>query len=286
VVFGDTERSRTFSKREVDMGSAVVAQAATSLENARLMHDLELSFQELQDTQERLIQTARLSAMGELAAAVAHQVNNPLTTIVVDTELMLSDEPADSRNYNSLQAVLRAGKRAASVARRLLAISRRHDPEEPFSPIEVIDTIKGVITLTKSHLERSHVKVIANLPSEPLPPVYAVHGQLDDVWLNLILNAHDALAGRTDGCITVDASYTFGNTYLEINVADNGPGIPEHIMSEIFKPFFTTKPPGEGTGLGLHICRQVIERVNGNISVESTPGNGTKFRVRLPVQLE
>jgi signal transduction histidine kinase/CheY-like chemotaxis protein len=286
VVFGDTERSRVFGKREVDMGRAIVAQAATSLENARLMHDLELSFQELKDTQDRLIQTARLSAMGELAAAVAHQVNNPLTTIVVDTELMLSDEPTNSRNYKSLEAVLRAGKRAASVARRLLAIARPHDPEAPVSSVDIIDTIKGVITLTKSHLERSHVKMIANLPSEPMPPVYAVQGQVDDVWLNLILNAHDALSGRKDGCITVNAAYTPGSSFIEVIIADNGPGIPEHIMTEIFKPFFTTKPIGEGTGLGLHICRQVIERVNGSIEVESTPNKGTKFVVRLPVQAE
>jgi signal transduction histidine kinase/CheY-like chemotaxis protein len=286
VVFGDTERSRIFSKREVDMGRAIVAQAATSLENARLMHDLELSFQELKDTQERLIQTARLSAMGELAAAVAHQVNNPLTTIVVDTELMLSDEPPTSRNYKSLEAVLRAGKRAAGVARRLLAIARPHDPEAPVSSVDVIDTVKGVITLTKSHLERSHVKLIANLPSEPMPSVYAVQGQIDDVWLNLILNAHDALVGRRDGCITVDTSYTPGSSFIEVTIADNGPGIPEHIMTEIFKPFFTTKPIGEGTGLGLHICRQVIERVNGSIEVDSSPNRGTRFVVRLPVQAE
>jgi signal transduction histidine kinase len=185
-----------------------------------------------------------------------------------------------------LEAVLRAGKRAAGVARRLLAIARPHDPEAPVSSVDVIDTVKGVITLTKSHLERSHVKLIANLPSEPMPSVYAVQGQIDDVWLNLILNAHDALVGRRDGCITVDTSYTPGSSFIEVTIADNGPGIPEHIMTEIFKPFFTTKPIGEGTGLGLHICRQVIERVNGSIEVDSSPNRGTRFVVRLPVQAE
>jgi signal transduction histidine kinase len=149
-----------------------------------------------------------------------------------------------------------------------------------------VDTVKGVITLTKSHLERSHVKVIANLPSEPMPSVYAVQGQLDDVWLNLILNAHDALTGRRDGCIVIDAIYIPGDSFMVVTIADNGPGIPEHVMSEIFKPFFTTKPIGEGTGLGLHICRQVIERVNGSIEVQSTVNKGTKFVVKLPIQPE
>jgi signal transduction histidine kinase len=119
-----------------------------------------------------------------------------------------------------------------------------------------------------------------------MPPVYAVQGQIDDIWLNLILNAHDALTGRRDGCITVDVDYTPGGSFIEVSIADNGPGIPEQIMNEIFKPFFTTKPIGEGTGLGLHICRQVIERVNGSIEVESVINKGTKFVVRLPVQSE
>jgi two-component system NtrC family sensor kinase len=283
VVFADTERSRTFSKGEIDMARAVIAQAATALENARLMHDLALSFQELKNTQERLIQAARLSAMGELAAAVAHQINNPLTTIVTDTELLLLDEPPTSRNYNSLNAVLRAGKRAAGVARRLLAIARPQDPSAPVDPIDVVDTLKGVMTLVKSHLERSHIQIVAKIPDVSLPPVMAVPGQLDDVWLNLLLNAHDALVGRPDGRIIVEVVYTAGRQYLDVIIADNGPGIPENVIGEIFKPFFTTKPVGEGTGLGLHICRQVIERVNGNISVESALEKGTRFVVRLPV---
>ena len=112
VLFGDTRYARLFSEREIDLGRAIVGQAATALENARLVHDLEYSLQELKDTQDRLVQTARLTAMGELAAAVAHQINNPLTTILVDTELMLLDEPEQSRNYRSLLAISRAGKRA------------------------------------------------------------------------------------------------------------------------------------------------------------------------------
>lgn len=284
VVFGDARRSRVFDSRSIDLGRTVTAQAATALENARLFHELERSLRELRDTQDRLVQTARLSAMGELAAAVAHQINNPLTTIMVDSEMMLMDEPPDSRNYRSLQAISRAGKRAAGVARRLLAIARPTDPEAPAQPIDVADTIEGILSLVKSHIERDRIRVIADLPDEKMPPVWAAPGLLDDIWLNLVMNAHDALMGRTDAQIVISAVYRPSLNEIQVRVSDNGPGIPAHLREEIFKPFFTTKPVGEGTGLGLHICRQTAERVGGSIEVNSVEGQGTTFLVRLPIE--
>jgi C4-dicarboxylate-specific signal transduction histidine kinase len=284
VLFVDTRRNRVFSQRNVDVAQTMVAQAATALDNARLVHDLERSLIELRETQDRLVQTARLSAMGELAAAVAHQINNPLTTIMVDSEMMLLDEPEDSRNYRSLQAINRAGKRAAGVARRLLAIAHPNNPDSPPQPIDVVDTIEGVLSLVKSHIERDRIQIIADLPAAPLPTVRAVQGQLDDIWLNLVMNAHDALMGREDAAIRIRAEYVSDDEVIQVTVAENGPGIPSQLVQEVIKPFFTTKPVGEGTGLGLHICRQTAERVGGNISVKSNPGEGTTFFVRLPVK--
>ncbi len=284
VLFADTRRNRIFSQRETDMGRAIVGQAATALENARLVHDLEKKVQELKEAQDRLVRSARLSAMGELAAAVAHQINNPLAAIMMDTEMMLQDTPPDSPNYASLQTISRAGKRASGVARRLLAIARPTDPEAPTVPIDVIDTIEGVLSLVKSHIERDRIQIVARLPAEKLPPVWAGQGQLDDVWLNLLMNAHDALMGREGAQIGIETSYLPSDDHIDVVVWDNGPGIPDHIKNEIFEPFFTTKPVGEGTGLGLHICRQVVERVGGSISVESKYNEGTRFLVRLPIQ--
>ena len=111
-----------------------------------------------------------------------------------------------------------------------------------------------------------------------------MQGQLDDIWLNLLLNAHDALVGRSDAQVGIQLDYEPGASFLDVVVWDNGPGIPKHIQTEIFKPFFTTKPVGEGTGLGLHISRQVVDRVGGEISVESAEEQGTRFLVRLPVK--
>lgn len=283
VLVGDTERSRVFSQREIDMARTIVGQASTALENANLLRDLELSLQELKDTQDRLVQTARLSAMGELAAVVAHQINNPLTTIVVDTELMMLKETPESPNYQTMQAILRAGKRAAGVAKRLLAVSRPNEPDSPTELIEVVDTINGVLSLVQTHIERDNIKIVANLPENPLPRVQAVRGQLDDVWLNLLMNAHDALFGQANAQINIDITYNHSKQRIEVRVWDNGPGIPNHIKRDIFNPFFTTKPVGEGTGLGLHICRQVIERVGGEIWVESEEGKGAHFFIHIPI---
>lgn len=283
ALFVDTQRSTAFGVHEIDLARAMTGHAATALENSRLVHDLEASLRELRETQGRLVQAARLSAMGELAAAVAHQVNNPLTTIVLDAELMLLNETPNSARYEALAAIMRAGKRAASVVRRLLTAVRSTDTDAPMQPIDVVATVVEVIALVKAHIERDRVRLVEKLPDRPLPPVFATPGHLDDVWLNLLLNAHDALQGREGAELGIEVAYNKQEESIDVIVWDNGPGIPANIVDEIFKPFFTTKPVGEGTGLGLHICRQVVERCGGSIDVRSAPEQGTRFLVRLPV---
>jgi C4-dicarboxylate-specific signal transduction histidine kinase len=285
VIFADTERDRQFSDREISLAKAIVGQAATALENANLVRDLELSFHELKNAQDRLVQAARLSAMGELAAVVAHQINNPLTTIIVDTELMLLDEPQDSPNYGSLMAIARAGKRAANVARRLLAIARPADASTESDLIDVVDTLRGVLSLVQTHIERGSVRITTDLPESSIPRVAAVKGRLDDIWLNLMMNAYDAInsSGQADGRIDVKVRFIPEKGSITVEILDNGPGIPDEIKHEIFSPFFTTKPVGEGTGLGLHVCREVVENVGGQITVESKVGEYTRFIVQVPV---
>lgn len=282
VVFADTIRGRVFGERDINLGQAVVGQAATALENAHLVTDLERSLSELRRTQQKLVQTARLTAMGELAAVVAHQINNPLTTIMVDSEMLLMDEPPDSPYHEVLTSIFRAGKRAAGVARRLLAIARPADAHTPIEALDIVENVQGVLSLVQTHLERDKIRVHLNVMAEPLPLVSAARGQLDDVWLNLLLNAHDALRHQSDAQVGVDIGYVPDIDAVMVSVWDNGPGIPEGIRSEIFEPFFTTKPAGEGTGLGLYICNQVVMQVGGQMRVESQEGQGTRFVVQLP----
>ncbi len=278
----DTLNRRQFTRREEMLARGIADQAALAIENARLFRELERSMADLRQAQSSLVIAARLSAMGELAAAVAHQINNPLTTILGDAELLLHDLPPESPSHESAAAVYRAGQRAHEVVRRLLGMARR-DGEEDLKSTDVNSTIRNVLTLAERHLRRSGVILHVTL-SDALPPVDAVPNELEDVWLNLLLNARDAVAEqRGEIGVVSRLSARADAPAVEVVVWDNGQGIPAGDQSRIFDPFFTTKAPGEGTGLGLYICRQVVDRCHGSIRVESAPGQGSRFTVTLPV---
>ncbi|HYO87573.1 MAG TPA: GAF domain-containing protein [Candidatus Limnocylindrales bacterium] len=286
ILVGDVDTDRMFTDREVDLGRALAGQAGTAIENARLLHDLEYSLRELKGTQARLIQAERLSAMGELAATVAHQINNPLTTIIVDTELLLEGDDIAAPMHDSLESILRAGKRAKGVVRRLLTTARTSSAHEALEPVQLINTIEDTLALVRPHFARKHIQIDTTFPEHLLPAVLAPPGELDDVWLNLLLNAHDAIMGREDARIILEVVHVPGEPVISVYVRDNGMGVAPELMEDIFKPFFTTKPVGEGTGLGLHFCLQVIERVGGTIGVESRLGVGTLFTVKLPAVMK
>jgi signal transduction histidine kinase len=282
VLLTDTLHKRRFSRREVKLAHALVLQAANALANARLYRDLQDSLAELHRTQTRLVQTARMSAMGELAAAVAHQINNPLTTVLGDTELVLGDLSPDDPNAESLQAIYRAGKRAHEVVRRLLTMARQQSPNEQRVPLDVNETINGTLMLVRSHVVHGNVALSVDL-EDNLPTVLGAQGQLEDVWMNLLLNARDAVSHSVQPEIGIVSSHDRTQSQIMVTISDNGTGIPEDMQSRIFEPFFTTKPAGEGTGLGLHICRQIVEKFGGNIYLQSERNKGTRFIVYLPV---
>jgi signal transduction histidine kinase/CheY-like chemotaxis protein len=277
----DTGEPRKFSTEEISLLRGMVTQAGIALENARLYHDLERSHAELKATQTALVQAARLTAMGELAAVVAHQINNPLTTIMVDSELLMQDIPSNNPMRESVNAIHRAGQRAYAVVKRLLSTARRSSPDDNPEWLDAHQTLRNTLELVTTHIERSKIRLEVELDPRP-GYVFAPPGHLEDVWLNLLLNARDALAGVPNAHIQVHSQIT--PTTLEIGIRDNGAGIPSEYVSRIFEPFFTTKAAGDGTGLGLYICKQVIERCNGNIALTSEPGKGTLFTITLPTR--
>jgi len=281
VLLADTLHERSFSSREVNLAQALILQAANALENARLFRELERSLDELHRTQSKLVQTARLSAMGELAAAVAHQISNPLTTILGDSELLLRTMPKDNPDVEAIAAIHRSGQRAHEVVRRLLTMARQQISEEGLEPVDVNETIRNTLTLVRGHVQQGGVQLRLSLEND-LPPVTAPHGQLEDVWLNLLLNARDAVGNCPAPEIGIASRSVASEQVIEVTVWDTGVGIPAERFGEIFEPFFTTKPPGEGTGLGLHICRQIVDKCGGQLQVNSVEGEGTQFVIRLP----
>lgn len=280
----DTSHAREFSEREINLAQALVLQAANALQNARLFTDLQNSLKELRHTQAKLVQSARMSAIGELAAAVAHQINNPLTTILADTEMLLQDKTADDRDTVPLQAVLRAGQRAREVVRRLLAMSYQDKEDSQPEPMDINQSIENTLSLVSGHIRRSRVELAIDL-AENLPLAAGLRGQLEDVWLNLLLNARDAVKLRDKPVIGIKSYLSDDQRSVKVNVWDNGTGIPESLQKDVFEAFFTTKPSGEGTGLGLHICKQIVSKCNGTIQIQTAETGGALFVVSLPTEI-
>jgi signal transduction histidine kinase len=268
-----------FSKRDEKLLAAIGDVSAIAVQNARLIRDLEHSFAEVRKAQSRLVQTARLAALGELAAMIAHQINNPLTTILGDAEMLMQDLPQEHAGHESAAAVYRAGQRAKTVVDRLLNLAQ---PATHTQPLDVNDTIQAALDLVSGRLQAAGNRLTVDMAAE-LPVVNALPGQLEDVWLNLLMNSHDAMQAGEPGAIGVSTALIRDGQAIEVVVWDTGSGISPEDLEHVFDPFFTTKPRDMGTGLGLYICKQIVNQHKGHISITSEPGQGTRVIVRLPV---
>lgn len=279
----DVDPNREFTARELALASTLANQAAIALENAHLVRDLQRSLEEQRAMQSRLVHAARLSALGEMSAVVAHQVNNPLTTILGDAELLAQDLSEDHPGFESAQAILRAGQRAKKVIERLLTMARLE--EEPHR-VDVRQTIDDTLAIMRGQITQIPIELEVDIAPN-LPPVRAIPGQLEDVWMNLLMNARDSLSGpnRKSRNLRISAKAIENDKVIVVTVEDNGPGIPLQEIDRVFDPFFTTKPRGKGTGLGLYICRQIVTEHRGQIDIDSKPGRGTTVSVLLPSTL-
>jgi two-component system NtrC family sensor kinase len=224
-----------------------------------------------------LAQSEKLAAVGQLAAGVAHEINNPLTAVIANAQLMQRSLPPDSEMQESVELILIAGSRAAQVVRNLLDFARKE--QYRFDRTDINETIRKTLELVQ-HEVLSRSIVVKFDPDPELPRVMASGDHLQGVWLNLVLNAFDALNGMP-GEIWV--STRRHDHEVQVVIEDTGKGIPPEIISRIFEPFFTTKLPGQGTGLGLSVCHQIIKQHGGQILAESEIGHGTRFTICLPI---
>jgi two-component system, NtrC family, sensor kinase len=225
-----------------------------------------------------LIQSEKMASIGQLAANVAHEINNPLAAIIANAQLLIRDlSDADEDTLDSLKLIETAGDRAAKIVNNLLESARRERHYE-FEDISLNETILDAISLMRYEINKRSISIHLDL-AEGIPHIFANKNQLKGVWINLINNAIGAIESNK-GKISVSTRYD--NKQFQIVISDNGKGIsPEH-QEHIFEPFFTTKEAGKGTGLGLSVSLQAIKEHHGDITFESKAGKGTKFIIMLP----
>lgn len=232
--------------------------------------------------EQQLIQSDKLSALGQLVAGVAHELNNPLTSISGYTQLLLRNPNLDENTRIDLEQVWQQAERAGRIVRNLLMFAREHKPER--SVVQINDVIHSALALQVYQLRVDNITVQLELDPN-LPLTVADPHQLQQVLLNLITNARQAMNELGGGVLTIRTRLhdTLNGPEIEITVTDTGVGIPEHYLDKIFNPFFTTKPVGQGTGLGLSICYGIIQEHQGQIWAESRVGTGTTIFIRLPL---
>ncbi len=273
-----SDRQEKYPAYSYEMIRDFLQPAILSIENSRILAELDSSLSTLREAQEHLTRSARLSVAGELAAGVAHQINNPLTTIIAQTYLLSKKLEHDSNAYAAAEAIKRAAYRAGTVVQRMLDLTR----SRPYNMqiVDIGESVKNAVDLIRSQIEPHIAKM--TLKTDPnLPAIRASEPHLEDVWLNLILNARDIVMGQPDGIIEITVSLEPEHNVIAVSVRDNGAGISDEDIGQIFDPFFTTKE--HGTGLGLAICQEIVRHHNGTLTVESTPGKGTTFTTRLPI---
>ena len=227
---------------------------------------------------QELIFANRLSSVGEMAAGIAHEINNPLTGVIGFAELLMKkDLPEDIRK--NIEMISEGGNRAAGVLSRMLTFARQTKPMK--EEININEVIKTTLEMRSTSLEVNNIDVVTELYAE-LPAIIADGGQLQQVFLNIILNAETEMKNaHGKGNLIIKTEKV--NDTIRISFADDGLGIPEENLEKIFDPFFTTREVGQGTGLGLSICHGIIAEHQGSIHAESELGNGTTFVIELPI---
>ena len=278
LVVGEKVSGEVFSAAELELLAMLVGQTGVALKNTRLYDDLRRQMAELQSTQQQLLQSAKLAAIGELAAGVAHELNNPLTVILGKTGLLLKSAETGSPSAAKLSDIEREAMRAGKIAQNLLDFARRREPRH--EPVDLNRIVERGLDLVQSKLRGRTITVETTL-DPALGVMLGDADQLTQVLINLAGNAIDAMA--KGGRLTIATRAQADSDTGTLIVSDTGPGIPAERLARIFEPFYTTKAEGNGTGLGLSITQGIVASHAGRLTVESVVGTGTTFFVHLPL---
>ncbi|MHB8485030.1 MAG: hybrid sensor histidine kinase/response regulator [Candidatus Acidiferrales bacterium] len=228
--------------------------------------------------QSKLVQTEKMAALGQLVSGIAHELNNPLTSIMGYAQLTLGRAPETLNN--EVRMIFAEAERARRIVKNLLFFARQAQPER--TRVDLNEIVERTVALRGYELKIENIAIRCELAAD-LPATLADPHQLQQVMLNLLVNAEQAiLESRGRGSIQV-CTRKAAESRLRVEVSDDGPGVPPHIASRIFDPFFTTKSPGLGTGLGLSIVYGIVEQHGGDVAFENQPGGGAKFVVEIPL---
>jgi two-component system NtrC family sensor kinase len=235
---------------------------------------------ELEETQAQLIQKEKLASMGQLAAGVAHQLNNPLGAILLFSDVVLQDMPEGTQGREDVQMIAQEARRAKEIVTALLNFARQQEVWAQSTALGAM--LHELIERARQQPAFEHVQIVEQIAPD-LPQIEADPAQLPNIFVNLMDNAADAMP--EGGTLTIQADVSQDRQSVVVQVKDTGGGIPPENISRLFSPFFTTKPLGQGTGLGLSIAYGVVKMHHGAIQVKSQVGKGTIFVITLPVRL-
>ena len=289
----DKADGRPFKERDLKIVSLLAGQAGIAIENAELYKELEDKIKllrktnkELRQTQIQLIQSAKMATLGQLSATLTHEINDPLSSTLFYMQYILSqikggEKEISERVASYLGAIEENTQRVIKVIDNILRFSRQTDLD--FKPTDINLLVENTLVPIEHEFFLDNVKITKELKPD-LPKLSADKNQLQQVFLNIILNAKEAMKKGGELKIRTNSSAKKGEKSIEIEFVDDGCGIKKKVLKEIFKAFFTTKPEGKGTGLGLSISDEIIKRHRGILSVSSEVGKGTTFTVRLPLR--
>lgn len=269
--------AREFSAAELNLISAVANQIATAMDKSLLLEQTREAYETLRHTQQQLLQSEKMAAVGQLISGVAHELNNPLTAILGYSQLLQSDDPSRKQGAEYLEKLHRQAQRMHHIVQSLLSFARQRKPQR--AAVNLHQILDDTLTLREYDLRQKKIRVHRQFDRQ-LPATSADSNQLQQVFLNLLNNAMDAIeetSGPGEIWIRTEAS----SGHLRVEFTDSGPGLRD--IHRIFDPFYTTKPVGKGTGLGLSICYGIVKEHGGEIEAKNSPPRGATFVITLPL---
>lgn len=290
ILFSDEEMKALTAARNLQFGiigsGLVIIVLAAVFMSTYIVKQMEAAGRKMDELNAQLMQSDKLAALGKTAADIAHEINNPIAVIGEKAawmrDLLEDEEFQQSENLSeyriSIEKIEEHVERIRKIIHNMLGFARRMEPH--LDKVDINAVVDQTLELLQNHARISNIEIHRSLQPE-LPAIASDQSQLQQVFLNLINNAIDAIG--KDGRIEIRSRKA--DSFIEIDIKDDGPGIPESQQRRIFDPFFTTKQSGKGTGLGLSISRDIVETLGGKIDFVSQEGKGTTFTIKLPILL-